>query len=251
MDLDGFCRKLVREAPEHLEENGYCQLLLEWVELKGQPWRERIGEWVAGLGCDAWVLTTYMRSAVDYTLIRLQQDHGELATAKAPADLIQTWLKYFESRGVQTIYGGFIVLRRRSGRNWVRMEELQAPVSRPFGDFMRRIFESRDYLGSQTDEQLLESRPSAPTTARLDKQFALSPEGWKLTSIDMRLTEGLPYVLSLQPQVADFLELCDGKRTLGEIAVQLAGSIGVDPAVVRREVSGMIRHLADRGMVIL
>jgi SAM-dependent methyltransferase len=63
MELDGFCRSLVREAPRHLKEGGYCQMLVEWVQLAGQTWRDRLNDWFEGLGCDVWVLVDYMRSA--------------------------------------------------------------------------------------------------------------------------------------------------------------------------------------------
>ena len=146
MELDGFCRMLVREAPGHLNEGGYCQMLLEWVEFKGQPWRERLAEWLKDLGCDAWLLSIYTRTCVDYSLIRVHEDRDEIAGTDAQAALVNTWQKYFESLGVNAIYGGILVLRRREGPNWVRMEELASIPKRPFGDFMRRVFDNRDYL---------------------------------------------------------------------------------------------------------
>ena len=71
------------------------------------------------------------------------------------------------------------------------MEELQSTPTRPFGEFLRRMFENRDYLESHSDEELLESRPALPASARLQKQFAMSPEGWKLTSVDLQLGRGV------------------------------------------------------------
>jgi len=251
MELDGFCRNLIRQAPEHLTEKGYCQMLVEWVQLKGQPWRERLGKWFEGLGCDVWVMVDYMRSALDYALIRVQEDRDELGDPGAQAALTSSWQKYFEEREVEAIFGGIIVMRRREGRNWVRMEELQSMPTRPFGDFMRRVFESRDYLETHTDEELLESRPVLPQSARLFKQFTISPDGWQLTSVDLQLGEGLPYRLALQPQVADFVGLCDGKRTLGEIADTTAAAVSVDPGLVRRESCKIIRQVADKGMVLI
>jgi methylase of polypeptide subunit release factors len=251
MELDGFCRSLVRQAPEHLNEGGYCQMLAEWVVIKGQTWQERMEEWFTGIGCDAWVMAGYMRQSVDYALIRVQEDRDEASTPAAQAALTNTWQKYFESHQVEAICGGMIVLRRREGRNWTRMEELQSMPSGPFGGFIRRIFESRDFMESHSDEELLETRPALPASARLKKQFAVCPEGWKLTSIDLQPGEGLPYTLALQPQVADFVALFDGKRTLAEIADKTAAELSVDPAVVRRESCGIVRRVADRGMILL
>jgi hypothetical protein len=252
MELDGFCRTLVRQAPEYLTENGYYQMLAEWVQIAGQPWRDRLTEWFEGSGCDAWVLAEYTRSAVDYAMVRVHDDNHDLPDPAAQAALIRQWQTYFESRRVEAIYGGIIVLRKREGRNRVLMEEMNTLPTRPFGEFMRRTFENRDALERYaSDEQLLATRPLLPASARLLKQFAISAEGWKLTSVDLRLSEGLPYSLALQPQVADFIALFDGNRTLGETADHFAGTLGIDPALVRREGCAITRHLADRGMVSL
>lgn len=251
MDLDSFCRSLIRQAPEHLNDGGYCQLLVEWVQLKGQPWRDRLNEWFDGLGCDAWVMVDYMRSSLDYALIRVQEDRDEMSTPESQGKLTSSWQKYFEEQGVESIFGGIIVLRRRAGKNWVRMEELKSLPSRPFGDFMKGVFETRDYLETHSDEELLQVRPTAPPSSRLHKQYVFSPDGWKLGAVELQLGEGLPYSLSLQPQVADFVAMCDGKRTLGELADKTAAAISVDPVAVRRESCKIIRQLADRGMILI
>ena len=252
MELDGFCRSLVRQAGAHLNENGYCQMLVEWVQVKGQPWRERLVEWFADSGCDVWVMAGYERSASDYAMIRVQEDREEMVRAAEQAALSAEWQHYFESNQVERIFGGMFVMRRRQGKNWIRMEDLRSRPTRPFGEFLRKVFENRDFLDSHpSDEDLLATRPLLPASARLQKQFAISPEGWKATSIELHLGEGLPYSLALQPLVADFVAYCDGKRTLGEIAELVAGTAGVDPAVVRPETCGIIRQLAERGLILL
>ena len=38
MELDQLCRHLVREAPAHLNEGGYMQMLCEWAQVGEQPW---------------------------------------------------------------------------------------------------------------------------------------------------------------------------------------------------------------------
>jgi methylase of polypeptide subunit release factors len=250
MELDGFCRMLIREAPEHLNENGYCEMLVEWVEVQGQPWRERLQQWFAGLGCDVQVLVHYMRSAADYAMIRVQEDRDELRDPVDQAALTAKWRTYFESNQVEAIYGGIIVLRKREGSNWLRVEELRTQISRPFGEFLRRTFENRDVLERHAeDEQLLATRPVLPESARLQKQFSISAGGWQLTSVELHLAEGVPYSLVLQPQVADFVAMFDGNRTLGEVADLFAVGLGVDAGLVRRECCGITRQLADRGLV--
>lgn len=251
MELDGFCRSLIRQAPEYLTEKGYCQMLLEWVQLKGQPWRDRISEWVAGLGCDVWVIVTSMKPSIDYALRRVQEDCDEGTQTADRAALTQSWQNYFESKQVEAIYGGLIVMRRREGSSRVRMEEWLSVPGRPFGEFVRRMFESRDALESCSDEELLQARPRLAASARLKQQFARSSEGWTLAGIHLQSGEGLPYSLALQPQVAEFLASCNGGRTLGELADEMAAALSVDPVMVRRESCGIIRQAMDRGMMLI
>jgi methylase of polypeptide subunit release factors len=252
MELDGFCRMLVRQAPQHLNDNGYCQMMVEWVQVQGQPWRDRLTEWFEHLACDVWVLATYMRSAADYAMIRVQEHRDELRVPEDQAALTAEWQTYFAGNRVESVYGGIIVLRKREGRNWIRIEEVNTRPMRPFGEFMRRTFENRDALEKHAlDEDLLATRPLLPASARLQKQFQISPQGWKLASVDLQLAEGLPYSLALQPQVADFVALFDGHKTLAEIADQFAAVLAVDPALMRRECCGITRQLADRGMITL
>jgi hypothetical protein len=123
--------------------------------------------------------------------------------------------------------------------------------SRPFGEFLRRVFENHDYLEAHSDEELLESRPALPGSARMHKQFAITPQGWKLTSVDLQLGEGLPYSIALQSQVADFVAACNGTRTLKEVADELAATASVDPAMVRKQACGIVRQVAERGMLLI
>lgn len=248
MELDGFCRMLIREAPDHLNENGYCQMLLEWVQMKGQPWRERIGPWFEGLGCDVWVLAGYTRPIADYALIRVQEKRHDPASQAAQ---IISWLSYFESRQVEAVHGGILTMRRRAGTNWIRLDEMPSEPRGPFGGFLLRVFEARDYLAAHDDEALLDSRPALAASAAMLQRFAISPEGWKLASLDLHLNEGLASSIAIQPQIADFVAMCDGQRTLREIAAQTAAKVKVDPAMVQREACRVVRQFADRGVLLL
>jgi methylase of polypeptide subunit release factors len=249
MDLDEFCRMLVRQAPQHLTEGGYCQMLAEWVEFDGQPWEEKLKEWFDGLGCDVWVLVLYSRSSLDYAILRVFEDKDEV-TPETHAALAAEWHAYFKQKRVVSMYGGIIVLRKRSGRNWTRMEESRTIPARPFGDVLRRTFENRDALECYASDQLLlASRPALPPSARLQKQSVLSPEGWKLTSVEILSGEGLPRSISLQSQVADFLALCNGWTTLRENADRFAALVKADPATVHRECCSLIRLLAECNMI--
>jgi methylase of polypeptide subunit release factors len=250
MELDGFCRNLIRQAPSHLNPGGYCQMLLEWVQIKGQPWRERLSAWVEGLGCDAWIINTYIRSAADYAIVRVQEDRDETPDLAVQATMTSQWQRYFQERDVESIHGGVIILRLREGKNWLRMEELPVRPERPFGEYLRRVFENQDFLEAHpTADELLPTCPALHQGSVLHKQFSQSPEGWRIASLELRLSEGLPYSVALQPNVAEFLGSCDGSRTLDEVTAGIAQEAGVALELVRQECCAVARQLAQRGFL--
>lgn len=42
MEGDRITRKIVSQVPEFLNEGGYCQILCNWAELRGQDWKDRL-----------------------------------------------------------------------------------------------------------------------------------------------------------------------------------------------------------------
>src|SRR5215469_1828136 len=126
MELDGLCRRLAKEARDHLNEGGYMQMLCEWAQIKGQPWEERVAEWLQDTGCDAWVMKGLTQDPEEYAQQRIKETTEDPARDAATYD---GYMNYYRHRGVQAIHDGLIVMRRRSGpnrdaRNWVRIEEV-------------------------------------------------------------------------------------------------------------------------------
>src|SRR5437762_13980547 len=115
-------------------------------------------------------------------------------------------MNYYRQRKVKAIHGGFIAMRRRSGANWIRIDEMPVSASRPFGDFVMQMFAGRDFLqANSSDEQMLAARPKISADARLDQQLRPSPVGWQPASFMLRLSSGLPFSIAVQPLVAEFI----------------------------------------------
>lgn len=125
MELDSYCRELIRAAPRYLNENGFLQITLEWVQVRGQSWRVRLAEWLEDSGCDAWVLRSYARSAAAYASERIgrMMPYSPL-TANQRFD---EWMAYYRARQVEEVQGGILALRRRSGKNWIRRRRRTLP----------------------------------------------------------------------------------------------------------------------------
>lgn len=248
MDLDQYCRKVVRGAAEHLNEGGYFQAVLEWVQLKGETWQERLAEWLEGTGCDAWVMRSYIRDGAEYARERIR----ETMPHESYSEKLRSWTEYYRQRGVQEIHGGVLAMRRRSGRNWLRMEDTPVSATEPFGELVTNTFATQDLLHDRpADEALLPVKPLLPATAQLDQTYRNSGGRWASTSLNIRLTGTAPADSKVEPEVAAFLARCDGKRTIQELADELSEKIKVPQEAARKQCCAVVRKLAMRRILQL
>jgi methylase of polypeptide subunit release factors len=250
LELDSYCRRVVREGADHLEESGFLQMVFEWVQVKGQPWQERLAEWVEGTGCDVWVLQTYAGTPDAYAHQRSCRDYAD--SPEKATEKFHHWMRYYRERDVQEIRGGILAARKRAGRNWLRIEEGRIDTGAPFGDLIREIFETQDVLdGQPSDEQMLATRPRLAAGAALEQEFVVENGKWAFTSLKLSLKHSLPASLAVESQVADFLARCDGTRTLRELAEALASSVKAPPEQVRAQCCAIVKRLAARRMLSL
>jgi len=247
-ELDLMCRQIARQAPEHLNENGYFQMLCEWVQVRGQTWQERILEWFAGTGCDTWILLGHTKDPSEYAQMRIRESSR---TDLDDAALYEGYMNYYRERGVEAIHNGLVAMRRRSGHNWTVIEDMQSTPNEAFGALVLHTFESRDFLQThQSDESMLEVRPKLSPHARLEQVLQQQDGNWVPTSMTLRLVKGFPFSLSVQPLVAEFLGGCDGDRTLAELAHQLSARTKAPATQVQKECLTVVRKMFERGFLL-
>lgn len=247
LELDTFCRRLAREAPAYLNEGGFYQMVCEWVELKGQPWRERVAEWVSNTGCDAWVIKQYTMTPSNYGSERARQ-----RPCKNPSEEyagFADWVSYYHEKQVTAIHGGVIAMRRRDGKNWLRIQDSPVSLQDPIGDLIMSGFDAWDLLQSSTDEQLLDSNPKLVPEARLHEHFRQGEGAWRPASLKLEAGPPMPRQLQMDPIVAHFVGQFDGTRPLRELVQNLAKEAKVEPERVGRESLAITRKLLEEGFL--
>jgi predicted RNA methylase len=248
MELDGLCRRLIKEAPVHLNEDGYMQMLCEWAQIKGQPWEERVAEWLQKTGCDGWVMKGLTQDPEEYAQHRIRETSADTSR---DAQNYSAYMSYYRQREVEAIHDGLIVLRRREGPNFVRIEEVPPTPTGNLSDLILSTFAAHDLVRNHsTDEKLLLIHPTLAPHARLEQRCIPASGHWKTESLVLRLTSGFPFHMDVQPLVADFLVSCDGSRTAQEVIEELAKKANVELDRVTRECLNMIRNLIERGFMI-
>jgi len=249
MELDGLCRRLVKEAPAHLNEGGYLQMLCEWAQISGQPWEERVAEWLEDTGCDGWVMKGLTQDPAEYAQHRIKEIMQE---PEKDAELYQGYMNYYRQRGVEAIHDGLIVMRKRSGPNWVRIEEVPKTPTGELGELILSTFAAHDLLYElQEDARLLATRPRLAPHVRLEQICVQGGGQWRAESLTLRLVSGFPFQLTVQPIVAEFLATCDGTRTAAESIQIFSSSVDAPPDQVERECIAMIRKLIERAFMMV
>ena len=248
MELDGLCRRLVKEGPDYLHEGGYMQMLCEWAQVKGQPWEERVAEWLQDTGCDAWVMKGFTQGPEEYAQQRIKETSDDTSH---DAQTYDGYMNYYRHRGVEAIHDGLIVMRRRDGRNWIRIEEVPQTSKGDLGEMILSTFAAHDLMQQNGgDDQLLDLRPRLSPHVRLEQVCEQHDGQWHAEALTLRLINGFPVHADVQPMVAEFLVTCDGTRTVGEAIQGLAAKANAPVEKVQAECLAMIRKLIERGFMI-
>jgi predicted RNA methylase len=248
MELDGLCRRLVKEAHQYLNEDGYMQMLCEWAQIKGQPWEERVAEWLQDTGCDAWVMKGLTQDPEEYAQQRIKETSED---PSQDAKIYAGYMNYYRHRGVEAIHDGLIVMRRRQGTNWVRIEEVPTTPKGELGEMIESTFTAHTMMQQiDSDEKLLAIKPHMAPNVRLEQVCAQHQGEWRAEALTLRLVSGFPFHMSVQPLVAEFLVTCDGNRTAGEAIQAFAGQASAPVEAVQKECLGIIRKLLERGFMV-
>ncbi|WUH99016.1 class I SAM-dependent methyltransferase [Spirillospora sp. NBC_00431] len=235
---DDFCRRLVGEAPAHLNEGGYCQLLANWLHVEGVPWEERVGSWVDG--CDAWIVQRDVQDPAEYAELWLR-DSCETGTPEYRARY-DAWLDHFARHGVTGVGFGWITLRRGEGAA-VRIEELRHAVDQPVGAYVEDVLDGlvRAEKFSTACGQTLRAA-SGLVQEQIGEPGAEDPE-----RIVLRQTGRLRRAAGVGTVEAGLAGVCDGSLPLDPLLDAIAQLTGMDPARVRAHADTVLPALIADG----
>ncbi len=245
---DALAEQVVRGAPAHLNEGGYATILLEWHHDPDGDWADRPRQWVAGSGCDAWLLHWARHDPIAYAA---QWLHPETYGSREDhARQLDDWLAYYERLGIRAICSGAIVLRRRSGgTNWVHaVEKPQGETNGWCGGQIERLFAAHTLLHALRDERELLDRAYALTPGhQLEHALHLDGGRWVICAAHLTQKEGIPFVGNVDQYVTTLLAGCDGQRPLRTLVADLAQKLHADPDKVASSAIAVFRKLLEAG----
>ncbi|MGW0230765.1 DUF7059 domain-containing protein [Actinopolymorpha singaporensis] len=249
---DEVCRRMVTQAPDFLADGGVCQILANWLHVRGEDWRDRLGDWLADSGagsdCDAWVVQREVSDPAEYVELWLK-DAGVHGTPEY-ASRYDDWLAWFQAQDAEGVGFGWITLRReagpRPGGPATVMEEWPHPVEQPLGAEVERWLDAVERLGSYADDAvLLGARLRVDPDVdqeQLGRPGAPDPE-----HVVLRQRRGMRRAVAVDTAEGGFVGACDGELTVGQISDALATLLEEEPARMRGRLLPRARQLYAEG----
>ena len=236
---DRVVEDIVRAAPGHLTEGGWCQVLANWVIPTGAAWQERLASWIDA-ECDAYVVQREVIDPASYVELWLKDagQHG----APDYATRYDTWLSWFEQQGIEAVGFGWINLRR-SGASDPARELLEWPydVEQPIAPALHAWATAGDAVVD------LGSRPVVRND--IQQETVGAPGAADPEVVVLRQQRGLRRARQADTVEAALVGACDGELTVGQILDALAELLDLDPAQTRETYLPTVRELVVEGFL--
>lgn len=239
-DGDGICEQLVRQAPDHLTEGGWCQLLATWLHRESEPWPECVAGWLGNTGCDAWVVGRELLDPIEH--VRMwTADSG----AGENSDQARQWLEWFRRERIDAIGYGSISLQRTDRSDpAVRIEELGSGVGAPDGAAVAGLFDRRTRWRAVDDIE--SARLRAADDLVLESAATRSAQGWRTGE---RVLTHLGRRIPVDQATAELVAGCTGDVAIGQLLDVLAVVHGLDRALLGPLVADVVEELVEVGIL--
>ena len=241
---DRVVEDIVRTAPLHLTEGGWCQVLANWVIAEGVPWDERLAPWLSD-DVDALVVQREVLDPAAYVELWLKDAGHHPSTGSVRMEeyhqRYDTWLQWFDEQRIEAVGFGWFHLHRTGGG---KRELLDWPY-----DVEQPIAPAVAAWGAAAHA---DAGPDARLRTRVDvRQETLGPVGAEdPETIVLRQQTGLRRARTADTVVAALVGACDGDLTVGQILDALSDILDLDPAATREDYLPVVAELVREGFLV-
>ena len=214
---ESLARELISRIPQHLEEGGIAQVMLNWRHESGSECSDSLFAALTESGCDALIVRLAVDDSVDYSawwnspLLMYGREVYEAA--------VERWVAYHRRHNIEAIAWGAVLLRRRpTGQTWLRTLAVDSGPSGPAGDHVLRLFAAHDRLSELSDDSELLDAVFELVPNHLISQTLTYREGrYRSHPARVRVAPGLEVGAAIDPDTLPTFFRCDGRRTLREL----------------------------------
>jgi SAM-dependent methyltransferase len=247
---DAISEQVIRQAPAHLKEGGYASILCNWHHEDMENWTVRPQQWISRNGCDSWLLRFETGDPLTYASTWLRPTEGR--DPDHYGQLLEGWIAYYDQMRIRLISAGAVTLRRRTNhRNWARADSVpRGERSGACGEQIARIFANQDFTEEYGDDgKILDARFVLPADLQLEQSLQPNHGGWSVRSIRLRLAQGLVFTCEIDWLLSSILSGCDGRRSLHDLASELAEKIDLNLQEVTPGLTGSVRKCLQYGFL--
>ncbi len=257
---DRVVEDIVRAAPDRLNDDGWCQILANWIIDKNRPWDERLATWLSE-DVDAFVVQREVLDPASYVELWLKDSghHGG-------ADYLyryDTWLEWFDRQGIEAIGFGWINLHRVSSRSGAPTPDRSVLGAASESSLPHRA--RREFLDWPYDVE----QPIAPAihdwgiairdevtfdshlvVAEGVQQEAIGRPGAEdPAAVVLRQTRGLKRARQADTVEAALVGACDGELSVGQIIDAIATLLERDAPTLREVYLDAVSSLLAEGFL--
>lgn len=234
---DSLVQQLVQQAPQHLTDGGWCQLLANWTCVRGQDWRDRLATWTGDRS--AWAVQREQLDPSEYVELWLR-DAG-LHGTPAYQSRYDEWMRWLDDQQVEAIGMGWISLHNVPGV--LDAEAWPYEIERPIGPHVLRRFERQEGLPADlTGLHLVVADDVIQETTG-------QPGAEDPATIVLRRQRGMRRAEQVDTVMAGFVGACDGELSVGQILAALADLLDRQLVDVLTEYLPQIRLLLVEGFL--
>jgi hypothetical protein len=235
---DQVVERIVRDAPTHLTEGGWLQVLANWAILRDRPWEDRIAGWLRP-GDDALVVQREVLDPAAYVELWLK-DAGLDGTDGYLA-AYDGWLGWLETQGIAGIGFGWINVRAGGGGARELIEwpyDVEQPIAPAIAEWAEAARVDGD-LASAT----LVARPD------LVQETQGPPGAEDPATVVIRQQRGFRRARQVDTIEAALIGACDGDLTVGQILDALATLLDREPTDLRATYLPIVDDLVREGFL--
>lgn len=257
---DGIVEAFVRGAPGVLEAGGVAQAVANWEHRAGEGWEARVAGWVEGSGCDMLVVQHSTVSPMDYATKWIDEtEKGSSAEERWKS--LARWMEGFGSRRVEGISYGLLTISRPAGGGptrapWFAVEQASEDLPGAVGAHLASMIAARDLLallGAGADAALAGMRLVCSPNLRVERRYRPQASGatieWKEERSVVRMAQGYAFPRDMDARQVEFVMALDGKRSVGEVAAEIAGRARAPAGALLPVCLKLARELLVKGYV--
>ncbi|CAN5118114.1 methyltransferase [soil metagenome] len=268
---DALVAAVIRGAEHHLSPGGVAQLLGNWEyrsdagaadsDDAATAGLDRVSEWVGDTGLDAWVIERELQDAARYAETWIRDGGTRQGTAEFD-DLYSAWLDDFETRGVNHVGFGYVLLRRPGAkaegaaagvtssplRRFERLDGARGSNPAGLGEYFQASLNGFDWQSSRSDQRLLASTVTYAHDVTEERHYWPGQEN--PTVMTLRQGSGFARTVSLDTALAALVGACDGDLTLGQIIGAISHLLEADESALVAEVLPRVRELINDGFLL-